>query len=256
MEVDIAKKFLENIAEIDGIFEVATSLKSLYSNALRGLASQQSRYSEKKSLENTAQAIENISNKSIAKNEKLNWEKLYTQAIVLIVSNSEQLLKHLFENLLFANLKTIRCLEKMAFSFQEIQEHNFNLTLEQWQELIWSKIYGEGNPKERINFQNIQSIIGIFDSYFGIKITISDELSKKMFLYYQYRHVLVHNGGVLDRKFCDTVNRITGSNYQPGQRLEINSEVYLDCKKTFIELFDVVERAVKATKLNYAEYVS
>ena len=248
----ISEKYNKNLVQIDGIFTVADILKGIYVNSLESLIKQCDIYANKHLLLNAKQALENVSSESIELSEKRNWEKLYAIAIALVASNAEQLLKLLFNNLVAANLNTVRSINNVTFTFQEVKNSTSSIGTGSnigLKDLVLGKIYGEGNPQEKLNFQNIESILDIYSRYFGVLIKLSEEQKKIIFKYFQYRHIILHNGGEIDKVFHDRMKNVLGEEYTVGQKLSVSKEDYEMSKQIFLTLFKQIEVEIDKTQL-------
>jgi hypothetical protein len=122
-----------------------------------------------------------------------------------------------------------------------IREHKLTLTKEDSLEIIRERFDDDKNPREKLNFQNIKSVIGHFDGYLGMKLELSDELTKKLHLYYQLRHLQIHALGVVDKRFIKNLQAAgIECKFNLKDRVIFNEEMYRDCKESFTNFFDIL----------------
>jgi hypothetical protein len=139
---------------------------------------------------------------------------------------------------------------------QEIAARGYEMKREDWAELILAKIYDSKNPEEKINFQNIKSIEGIFKGYFSITIDIQRIFEQKIHLYHQIRHVILHNNSKIDERFISNVNK-AGINITPnslGNRVVMTSSEFNDCKEVFKQFFIDLEQSLPSGTTTNQKY--
>ncbi|HVW66430.1 MAG TPA: hypothetical protein VHA78_01720 [Candidatus Peribacteraceae bacterium] len=255
MNLDIVNKFQANLDEIDAIFNTSTALRDVYLQGLRTVQAETEGDFWKKQIGNSIKALEQIADTSISKVEQKHWNRLYAQALLLVISISEQLLKEVFNRLLASNLEKIKMLDRRQISLKILREKNFELSRNDWIELLSDQLfsdYEEENPGSKVNLQNIQSIKSHFKSYFELEPRIDDSLQKQLHYFYQLRHIIVHNAGKIDRKFIDNLNKIDVKvPLKIGDRFEIKRKDYQDCKNCFLNLFAILEDEIAEKKLAF-----
>ena len=230
---------------MDVIFETSSILKSIYDSALKKLIEQNKVFSQQQVLNNALNTLNNIEDESIINAESEAWKKLYPQALIIIVSIAEQLFKDTFEELIAKNLEKLSVLDEKPIKFKELRDKSFNFSREDWIELAVKTIYGDNNPTERINFQNVISIKEIFNKYFDISLDISDDLQKEIHFFYQVRHLIIHNSSKVDSRFIKNLAKagITKSFVQ-NEKILVCKEDYENCKNAFLTYFEMLENSI------------
>jgi len=158
--------------------------------------------------------------KQIKQNDslKIQYESIYNQCLVLIVSYFTSTVKELFrDSLQYFSEKKKDCLKsinaELKFTFEELETYNFNL----------SQSVGEIIIKKRnLTFQDMQSICREFQTYFNIKIE-KNGIVDNIILAQAARHAIVHSLSIADDKF---VNQISQTNSRTLKRtLKIKDEL-------------------------------
>ncbi len=132
---------------------------------------------------------------------KLQYESIYNQCLVLIVSYFTSCIKELFRDSLQyyseRNHENLKCINtELKFTFEELETYNFDL----------SKSVGDIIIKKRnLSFQDMQSICREFQSYFGIKVD-KDKIVDNIILAQAARHAIVHSLSIADEKFITQIS--------------------------------------------------
>lgn len=194
-------------------------------------------FTDKNILENTKQALENISESSIKNNFKI----IYSQMCVLAVSSLEATLKKYFENSL-NNLENInkenKRLKESKISFYELVENKLKFSGQ------FGKLVVE---KNKPNFQDLKSIKSVFKDYMAKEIILKEEMEKKICFYLEARHVLVHRGGIVDEKFISATESFNANikDYKEDDPIEIDEADWSSMKIVLGELVSQVTRQNK-----------
>lgn len=188
----------------------------------------------KNALNNQRTNLENIHEQSIAENFKV----IYAQMCILAVSSLEATLKKYFENALNGfngiNLKNDE-LKETKITLAELAQNNLSYR------------GGFGSlvlEKTKLNFQDLQAIKRNFKNYLSKPIVLDSEDEKNICFYLEARHVLVHKGGFVDKKFTSATNSFNANikGYNEKDKVEIDNSDWANIKKCFSKL---VERTTK-----------
>lgn len=255
----ISKVFDDQLAKVDGIFEISKMIQTAAISQLETIQS----YEEGLSLENqhkrTIQLCENglkliggIQGSSIEIAETKSWEKLIPLAIILIVTFTEEFLHEIFKNLIYKNLEKTKSLSDKKIDFDWLVDMNYELTKEQVISLVLRAVY----EKEHMNFDNLTGINKTFERFFGIAFDIGIESNKDFYYFCQLRHTLVHRAGRADRKFLDLIakNEID-IEFTEGETIKLDFNDYEKCKKTFSNFFKTVEDTINDSDLVYEDFI-
>lgn len=245
---DLVDKYNCNLDDIDEVFKVSNLIRDIVTKNLEKIDSSQIRADYAQIIRNTIQSIGSISDKSLENAEKPKDEKLYSLGIVMIVSLAEELLKDLFEKLVYENIEHISCIlnKDINLPLRAISDLNFTLSKDDWVKLVLDyQIYQQANPSQKINLQNIKSIEGMFKDYFGIIIQIEDIIRQRIHFYYQIRHLILHNNSKIDKRFLDNISKAGNdiTDYKVGEKITISENEYVECKELFKNLFCSIEIA-------------
>ncbi len=253
----VTDEFKKNVDDIDSIFTTSKRIKKIHQKALKKVKDDKGfiklSYKVRQSVKNFIEASSKVTESSIAASEEESWSMLYSQGITLIVSAAEQQLKTLFDQLLKQNLSEVENLDKKEISLKKIRERNFNLDQEDWFEVIRDELYSENNPSESLNFQNMQSIQGIFEGYFNINLDLGEDLRKRLHKYYQIRHIILHNNSKVDQRFLDNLEAadISTEGYNLGEQIILKESDYKDAKEAFMDFFEKLQKVVLESDVEY-----
>lgn len=247
--MDLNQRYEEVVSEIDKIFESYSTLHGLYSTVFDNL---------KKNLTDLAPAQEARVERSIEifESQKRGVEarqveisnQLYAQGLVLLVGSAESLLRESFKRMIVSNPNKIT--EKKAGSvtltFDEVRKAvNENPV---WLgELLYEKLRDEKNPEARLNFQNMQQLKNILKDFLGIDFNHSD-LFQNLHLYWQMRHIVIHNSSIIDERFIKNLQaaEIAVDSYKIGSRISITKREYEDCQRLYKEMFEKLTESISS----------
>ena len=161
-----------------------------------------------------------------------------------------------FEDLIQENFLSIRKSSGINYSIVDLQrilEQNedkefvslelANLTIKQ--------IHGIKNKKEKVNFQNTQTMADIFESYFDIEIDTKSEYMKRIHKYWQMRHAIVHTNARVDERYIANVNAIGLKSEELGSVVTITKATYDEVKKDFSLLLNHIEDQLNKLNLSF-----
>lgn len=251
--------FTKSIDELDEVFRVSTHLRQHFAQSLEGAIKAPGLSNSQTNILNNAKlALEKVKDSSIAESEAKIMGVLYKFAITSIVSIAEQLVKTAFENLVIGNIGKLDKPERFTLTLEELKHANFKTDSQFWAEQIINDLHGSKNPQEKLNFQNIKAIESLFRDYFGMdfrEFEHYDILEQEMNFFYQVRHILVHNGGYIDKRFINNI-KTSGSDvsgYKIGNLITVSSEEYAQCKDAFNTFFALIELLAEDKGLEIAD---
>lgn len=245
-------QFQASAADVDTIFTSFRSLYEVYNSSLdslsRGLSTLPRSYQQK--LDNAQKAFENMA-KTVATRQEAISGQLYSQGIVILVGNAESLMRDMFRELVISNfrkLKPINDKGKLSFSLSEIigAKSDSDLGI-----MLLNKLEGDKNPAEKLNFQNMQALQGILKYYFGI--TIPDNNIIDIHVYWQIRHIIIHNQSAIDKRFLRNLRAvgIDTEKYRLGSAIELKKEDYESCFAHLTLLFEKIDEELTRLELSY-----
>lgn len=237
--------FSERTKDINYIFESYRELYQIYITALKALNANK----------NTIKAIENTRSSVDDRQLKIS-DQLYAQGFILLTGAAEALLKDIFQCLLIENFTLINSPKHLTFSVKELQEvlvgndSSESLSTSLGKKTV-EKLYSETNPIEKINLQNVQTMKQVLLENFDIEITDSDYIDN-IHRYWQVRHCLIHNVGIIDKRFLNNVGKVkkqlTGEKI--GQKISVNKSTYDQANEDFTVFFSELNQLVEASGLN------
>ncbi len=189
-------------------------------------------YNDKKVIQNSINSLENIKEESM----KEQFSVIYSQMCVLAVSSVEAILKDYFidsfNNKTDINMENKK-LNEIKVTIRDIIDNELN-----FDNKLGSLILERDKP----NFQDLKSILSNFKNYFNKEIKLESDLQKKICFYLEIRHLLVHKGGVVDKKFINSTKVLDANikNYEVGDTVEIRSSDWVDMKQAFLGLLDTL----------------
>lgn len=237
MQTDgIEKSFEDRISSIDSIFSSFKDLHEIYTQVLSGSSVNP----------NSLKAFERLKSTASNKQQQIS-NRLYSQAFILLTGTAEALLKDVFEDLLVNNFATISGAAGFSFSTKELQQaiveagnnsEPLDSVSRSLGHLIMYKIFKGTNPSEKINFQNVKTMKSVFEQYFDIVIPDSENLDA-LHRYWQVRHVLVHNNGVIDERFTHNVKivNLLKANETVGSNVTVTKKDFVQARKDFASMF-------------------
>jgi len=236
----------------EGIDTIFTSYSTLYQIYIGGLKAMNVN-------KNTLQAIQNAKD-SVEQEQKKISNQLHVQGFILLTGAAEALLKDVFVCLLRENFNQISLPASINFSASEIQEvikahegqpQALSELSSELGGLTVKKIYSSKNPIEKINFQNVATTRQVLEQYFGIKFIDSDYL-KRVHRYWQVRHTLIHNAGIIDERFLHNVKQVSllARGEKVGSQVKVAKKQFDEAEEDFLKLFNELDQLVIGTGLN------
>lgn len=235
---DYVSLFDMRINDLDKLIETPSIIKQQALATLYKLSKSSNLYAtDKKTIENGIQGLNNIQEGSVRNNYRI----IYAQLCVLATSVLEALLKEYFINAIgnISNLNpTNDRLDKIRITAADLVNHKLKYTLE------FPKLILE---REKNEFQNLKKLKDLFKDYLDKKITLSDEDEKKIIFYLECRHVIVHKGSVVDRDFIRNVTIYKNANlkrYSHTDRIELIESDWDSIKFSYRKLIENTTRRV------------
>ena len=199
-------------------------------------------HEDKNIIENGIKSLENIKEESM----KEQFSVIYSQMCVLAVSSVEAILKDYFVDSF--NDKTDinienKKLNEIKVTIRDIIDNELNFD---------NKLGALILERDKPNFQDLKSILNNFKNYFNKEIELESNLQKKLCFYLEVRHLLVHKGGVVDKKFINSTEVLDANikDYEVGDTVEIKSSDWIDMKQAFLSLLDVLTRGKAAAEID------
>lgn len=250
--ISIDSIFQEAAGEIDSIFSSFRDLHGIYKtsfdNLEKALGELPQTYrtkvnNTKKSFSNMAATVENKQN-NIS-------NKLYAQALVILMGNAESITKELFRNLLRQNVRSVNFKENIQISLKSVLFATNDADLA---DVVLQKLESESNPADKLNFQNVLQMKGIFKGYLNIEIDkgVTNSLNK----YWQIRHSIIHNGSVFDQRCIDNINKTDpefAKSYTVGDKVTVNKVMYDECFAKLTFMFQSLDDEIERLKLKYVD---
>ncbi len=206
------------------------------------LNSSQLTYNDRKIIKNKITLLENIKEKSMREQ----FSVIYSQMCVLAVSSLEAILKDYFVDSF--NDKTDinienKKLNEIKVTIRDIIDNELNFD---------NKLGALILERDKPNFQDLKSILNNFKNYFNKEIELEGDLRKKLCFYLEIRHLLVHKGGVVDKKFINSTKVLDANikNYKVDDAVKIKSSDWTDMKQAFLSLLDMVTRGKAAAEID------
>ena len=192
-------------------------------------------------IQNKIDLLENIKEESM----KEQFSVIYSQMCVLAVSSLEAVLKdyfvYSFNDKTDLNMKNKK-LDEVKVTIRDIIDNELN-----FDNKLGSLILERDKP----NFQDLKSILSNFKNYFNKEIKLESDLQKKLCFYLEIRHLLVHKGGVVDKKFINSTKVLDANikNYEVGDTVEIKSPDWTDMKQAFLSLMGMLTGEKATTEM-------
>lgn len=238
-KTDFGRIFEKKCKDIEKIFSSFTDLYNIYHTNLKTA----------RINDGALKAFENAG-KSVGDREKSISKELYTQGFLLLTSNAELTLKQMFQCAVTQNFIKINNIKDVAFTVGDIknclsnsvgkEDLNPEFLNIQFGLKLYEKLFiNQQNSSEKINFQNVNSLLQVYQRLFRISLD-DNETSQRIHKYWQSRHCLVHNNGRIDERF---INNVRAVNLLKSDEI-IDSKIYITrvdyekAKKDFITFID------------------
>ena len=247
----VSGQFQASAAEVEAIFDSYRELHNIYANSFKTLESEleglPAQYKQK--VGNTKKVFENVRGTVDGRQLEIS-SQLYAQGLVLLVGIAEAITKEMFRNLLVRNIRKVTVKRNINLPIDKVLKAK---TDEQLAELILEVLEGEGNPAEKLNFQNMKQLQGIMKGY--LSINLGDELMTELHEYWQVRHVIIHNASIADQQFVDNLKKaeIPTEKYTVGEKTEVTKADYDKCFALLALLFEAFDSEIDRLKLNYTK---
>lgn len=234
-------------AQVDDVYKLLEFDATILEHAIARLRELQDRLENVHEIKNPYLSVANTikSLEDIRSNESLKprYELINNQCIVLLVSFFGSTVHDLF-----TVSSTIWLRDALPDS---LRKHDLKLTLGELADLEFdlSTQLGELiSRKENISFQDMRSIKRAFGDYVGVDI-VRDETTNNIVAAQAYRHVIAHNGGVVDEKLIrqleSAVPRDLKPNLAEGQHVHFQQEEIRLAASTMIEFVSMLVHKIK-----------
>lgn len=249
MQLTVSGQFQASAAEIDTIFESYRTLHIIYASSFSSLEKELDTLptTYKQKIANAKKAFGNAKGTVDDKQVEIS-EQLYAQGLVLLVGAAESITKEMFHDLLVHNIRKVTLKDKLSLPVNEVLKATSD---EDLAELVFGLLAGDGNPAEKLNFQNMQQLKGIMKGYLGIDL--DDNLMTELHEYWQIRHLVIHNASIIDQQFLDNLTKakIPTKRYVVGKKISVTKEYYDKCSSLLILLFEAFDAEIERLSLQY-----
>lgn len=245
----VSGQFQASAAEIEAIFESYRELHDIYASSFKTLESEleglPAQYKQK--VGNAKKVFENVRGTVGGRQLEIS-SQLYAQGLVLLVGAAEAITKEIFRNLLVHNIRKVSIKRSIDLPISKVLKAR---TDEQLAELVLEVLESEGNPTEKLNFQNMKQLQGVMKGY--LNIDLSDELMAELHEYWQIRHIIIHNTSIIDQQFIDNLKKakIPVEKYAVGEKVEVAKIDYDKCFALLALLFETFDTEIERLKLSY-----
>lgn len=229
------KTFEESLREIGRLIEVPSFVKELVLQSLDDIDFTSLDFEGKNRLENCKKSIGNISEQSLSSSFAI----IYNQVCILAVSSLSAYLENYFKDCIQARWDKIDFSGiDIKISLGEIGEYGFDISSN-----IGAIILKKDNT---IKFQDLQSTLRSFEKYFGVNITMEENLKKEIIFYQQCRHAIVHQNGIADADFIKKTGTANKKNYIIGDTIQLGSKDWIDIVTAFQKFYTLVVESAKS----------
>ena len=245
----VSGQFQASAAEVEAIFDSYRELHSIYANSFKKLESElgglPAQYKQK--VGNTKKVFENVRGTVDGRQLEIS-SQLYGQGLVLLVGIAEAITKEMFRNLLVRNIRKVTIKRNINLPIDKVLKA---ITDEQLAGLVLEVLESEGNPAEKLNFQNMKQLQGVMKGY--LDVNLGDELMSELHEYWQVRHVIIHNASIVDQQLIDNLKkaRISTEKYVVGEKVEVVKADYDKCFALLALLFEAFDAEIERLKLSY-----
>lgn len=242
---NLTSVFAKRTQSIDIIFDLYKTLYNIYSEMMKTAKVNKNNLAAFEKCKTTVEKIqEDIST------------KLHTQAFILLTGSFEAFLNDIFEDLIQENFLSICKSSGINYSIvdlQKILEQNedkdfvslelANLTIKQ--------IHGIKNKKEKVNFQNTQTMADILKNYFNIEIDTKSKYMKRVHKYWQMRHAIVYTNARVDERYISNVEAVGLESEGIGSVVAITKTTYDKVGEDFSLLLNHIEDQLNKLNLSF-----
>jgi hypothetical protein len=243
------RQYIDIGNRIDSLFRSYQQLHDVYSQSFSDIGQKLSKLPQSFSAEvGKARTLLESCKGTVDRKQGEISSQLYEQGLVLLVGSAESLLRESFRVLLKNNLDKVDKIKNVQFTFEEIR--GITGSSDEFPDLVLQKLEDEKNPSEKLNFQNVRQMAGIFKGYFGIDFDESVDF-QNLHKYWQIRHLVIHNRGLVDQKFLHNLSaaKIDVSIYKIGDTVGLAKKDYDDCKRMLSALFENLDQKISKMKL-------
>jgi len=250
--ISVDSIFQEAAGEIDSIFSSFRDLHEIYKTSFDTLEKSLDELPQvyrakvnnaKESFSNMAETVENKQN-NIS-------NKLYAQALVILMGNAESITKELFRNLLRQNVRSVNFKENIQISLKSVLVAANDADLAN---VVLQKLESESNPADKLNFQNILQMKGIFKGYLNIEV--DNDVANSLNKYWQIRHLIIHNGSIFDQRCIDNINKTDpefAKRHTVGEKVTVSKAMYDECFAKLTFMFQGLDNEIERLSLRYTD---
>lgn len=245
----VSAQFQSSAAEVETIFESYRELHEIYTTAFGNLESKLGKLpvQYKNEVLKAKQLFSSIRGTVSGRQTNIS-DRLYAQGLVLLVGNAETLTRELFKTLLIQNIRTLKFQRDILIPLSRLLEAGDDASLG---ELVFSVLEEDKNPAEKLNFQNMKQLQGVMKNYLGIEVP--DDYIKDLHEFWQIRHIVIHNSGVIDQRFIDNLKSagIPTLKYRLNVKVNVKKAEYDRCFALLVLLFEALDQEIERLKLEY-----
>ncbi|NCO10809.1 hypothetical protein GW930_02810 [Candidatus Saccharibacteria bacterium] len=245
----VSETFQAAAQEIDTIFVSFRQLHDIFSSAYQNLEDSLDGLPHQymQQLNNAKMAFNNTSSTVKNRQAKIS-NQLYAQGLVLLVGSAESIIREMFYDLLKSNIRKLNIKKDINVPLKDVLRISNDDELATF---VLGLLESNGNPAEKLNFQNALQIQGNMRDYLGINL--EGNLMRDIHEFLQLRHVIIHNSSVVDQRMIDNLNsaKLPTDRYIVGKKLEITKDDYNKCFGLLSVLFEAFDAEIERLKLQY-----
>ncbi len=144
------------------------------------------------------------------------YETLREQSTVLMIGAFEVFIGDVFKNIANNNPEFFIWPEKEKRISIEVENFTSSFTL-------GDAMIAHLSDKQ-YSFQDLGSIIKAVNNYLGVQLEVSKDTKRSIVLGTSYRHLIVHKGSVVDKRFLTQTREVEDIAHQEGDRLRLGDD--------------------------------
>lgn len=241
---EVKNIFIENLKTVDQIVETPSTVGTVAVDMLRALQKENEKLSGfipyKQKLEEIISTIDKIKSHKVLKEQ---YQVIYNQATVLIISHFESFLSDIFKSVFDDYSYLMSWPDKKTQLDLNMLNYSYSPTLG---EIIIHNLRAKGE----VNFQDLQSTIRTFEEYLQMKPKFENSLIDDIIYYQALRNVIIHNSGKVDEKFLKQTRNLKTKPYNGiGDEIHITEIDFIKIKKVFNNAVTIITDDVN-TRIN------
>jgi hypothetical protein len=252
----LESEYQDSINGLNNLFDIPEALRQHFVQAFdSAISTENLPNSVRQRLMNQKRALLKIQHDTLQVGREKYLGQLYEYGLIFIVSVSEQILKSAFNNLVVNNLEKIQIEKTFKIQYTDLKTKDFLLNRDFWASQVVNELFDTRNPQEKANFQNIKAIESLFQTYFDLsleKVEGYSEAAANAHQFFQIRHILVHNQGIVDGRFIrnlEIAGIATAAKYPVGKKIIISHDRFERCRYIFGGLFRCLDVAIGNSSL-------